>query len=136
MGYRKANRTFIPVCCDTFNPADSTTYYIGIRAVAPTTTANYRKAYLPIGGTIAGAYLFWEGGIPTNEDISISIRKNDTTDYLIETIGDTEALKVFNNSDMCIPVARGDYIEIKIVTPAWVTNPVSVSINGLLMLQY
>ena len=139
MGYKKANKYQINVGTGaTFNPADSTTYYFGydFQAAPTTTAATYKKVYMPTNGTITNAYITWNGGVPTAEDLSIYIRKNNTTDYLIATIGTADAVKLFSNTNLSVPVAQGDYIELKIVCPAWVANPTTVVLSGTIQIQY
>jgi len=111
--------------------ADSTTYYLGSKAIIPITSALGMKSYILAAGTITKATIEWDAiTAGTTEDISIYIRLNNTTDYLIATIGNTNAQKIFSNTALNIPVVVSDFFEIKIVTPAWVTNPVNIFLGG------
>lgn len=135
MGYNKREEYVIPVGFGTtpLNPVDATTYFFGHSSKAgASTNEGYAKLYFPFRGIIRSAYLWWNGIAPTNEDISMYIRKNSTTDTLVETIGDTDAAKLFNNQNLNIAMDAGDYLEIKFVCPTWVTNPTSVVIYGML----
>jgi len=124
----------LPVMALAFDPTDATTYYIGNQAASPT-TASGRRIYIPKAGTLKVAYIHWLSGAPSNEDISIYIRLNNTSDTLIETIGDTAVTKVFNNAALSIAVVAGDYIEIKIVCPTWATNPTNVVLGGVVYIE-
>jgi len=119
----------------TFDPADGTTYFFGNKAFAPDSAGGLKPVYIPRAGTIKVAYIHWYSGVPSNEDISMYIRLNNTSDTLIETIGDTEQAKVFNNVALSIAVAVGDYIEIKIVCPTWTTNPTVVGVGGVVYVE-
>jgi len=96
---------------------------------------------MPKAGVIEVAYIHWMdniygGGVAgSNENISVYIRLNDTTDTLVATIGNVSSSKTFSNTALNITTAQGDYIELKIVTPAWATTPVDVVLGGVLYLR-
>jgi len=118
-----------------FNPLDSSNYYFGGNpAVGPATVALLQRIYFAKAAVIRRADINWYEGtvVGTNENISIYIRLNDTTDTLIQTVGAAAASKIFTNAALTIAIAAGDYIEIKIVTPAWVTNPTNVCVGGVI----
>jgi hypothetical protein len=115
---------------------DSQTVYWGGMAVAPSTTANRWRTYIPKAGTIKAAYIYsYAGTAGTNENWSMNIRKNNTTDYLIQTLGANTNDRIWSNTAMNVPVAAGDYIEIKEVQPAWATNPATVTRNGVVYIE-
>ena len=119
----------------SFDPADSQNYYFGcLPHFTPDTTATRHATRVQFAGTITNAFIRWyAGGVAgTGENVSVYIRLNNTTDYLIATVGDTNASKTFINDALSIAVAANDMIEIKIVTPAWVTNPTEVRTGGVL----
>lgn len=70
------------------------------------------------------------GTIGTGEDISIYIRVNNTTDYLIATVGNTNRAKRFVNTGLSITLTTSDYFACKIVCPTWATNPTLSRIAG------
>lgn len=107
---------------------DSQTMYWGsMPGVAPTTTADNTRIYIPKAGTITAAYIFANSGTAgSNENWSMNIRKNNTTDTLIQTLGANTANRLWSNTGLSISVVAGDYIEIKEVQPAWGTNPANV----------
>lgn len=127
----------LPVTATFHNPLDSTTYYFGNKnAIAPETSgANSRVYILKTGMIRKGAiWAFTENANGTAEDIVMSIRINNTTDYAFATVG-VVGSKLFANYELNIPVAQGDYVTIKFVTPAWVTNPARVHYMGNLLIE-
>ena len=114
-----------------FDPADSTTYYFVALPIAPATTGAERRLHVPRAGTITRvdvtSYAKTAG---SNESVSLYVRKNDTSDTLVATVSTSANLRYFQASGLSIAVAAGDYIEIKLVCPAWGTNPLSVYFAG------
>ena len=114
-----------------FDPADSTTYYFGSLPLPPSTTGAERRLHVPRAGTITRvdvtSYAKTAG---SNESVSLYVRKNDTSDTLVATVSTSANLRYFQASGLSIAVAAGDYIEIKLVCPAWGTNPLSVYFAG------
>jgi len=111
-------------------PADATTYYI-YNVAADATTADKGRIVIPRQGIITNIRSYWRanGVAGTNEATSLYIRLNNTTDTLIATLGDTNATKLFTNTALTIPVIPGDYFQLKLVCPTWVTNPTTVQID-------
>ena len=118
-------------------PADSKNYYYGSCPQPMDEYATYHRIYIPKAGTIKAAYIYWNcaGGGGTTEEISTYIRLNNTSDTLIAAVGNNLSSKIFSNTGLSIAVAQGDYIEIKSVTPAWVTNPSDVRIGGVIYIE-
>lgn len=119
-------------------PVDSTTYYLGCMAsTSLTATVLSYSAVIPYSGRIRAGNLLMRSNttIGTNEDIIVTIRKNDTTDYAFSTVGLATANRLFSNYNLDIPVSAGDFIDIKIVTPAWVTNPDGCRFGGYLFIE-
>lgn len=112
---------------------DGQTVYFGCHAGnAPQTTADISKVYIPKTCNIKQVKILWRAGTAgTNENISAYIRINNTTDYLIQTIGSTAQTKEFSNILLNIAVNKGDYFEIKLVYPTWATNPANVLFGGM-----
>jgi hypothetical protein len=115
---------------------DSQTLYWGGMIVAPSTTANRWRVYCPKSGTIKAAFIYsYAGTAGTAEAWTMSIRKNNTTDYLIQSLSVATNDRVWQNQSLSISVVAGDYLEIKEVTPAWVTNPVTVTRTGQIYIE-
>lgn len=124
-----------------FNPSGGTvanggTNYIGAgRTIG--TVANINKIYFTESFTITKASLtantaVGQGG--TDEAWSVYIRLNNTTDYLISTLGVAADSRHFFNNAMTVPIVSGDYIEIKMVNPTWISAPGGPIFTGYLIL--
>lgn len=112
------------------SPADSTTYYLSPwSGAALGTTAANNKIRIPRAGKVLAVYLdgVVAGTLATTENSTVSFRLNDTTDTTISsTVKFSATPYSYSNTALGISVAAGDYFNIKIATPAWVTNPTSV----------
>jgi hypothetical protein len=103
---------------------------------APITTANVSKIYIRKAGTIKIAEIYcYSGTAGTAEAWSLYIRKNNTTDTLIQTLSVNTSERVFTNSALSIAVAAGDYVEIKSVNPTWATNPLTCIFGGYIYVE-
>lgn len=122
----------------SINPQDGLTYYMGNSIRQPLTTAGTNKIYIRNSGTItiAEIYNYSATVAGTNENVSIYIRVNNTTDTLIATVGTAANERVFSNTNVGLSVSAGDYFEIKMVCPTWATNPTGMTINGYIILSY
>lgn len=122
-----------------FSPADATTYYFGSQfSVATGTTANIKRIYIPTTGTITKVYVTINvaGTLATSETSTYSIRLNNTTDTQISAaVTMTATTQTFSNTGLSIAVTAGDYIEIKLVTATWVTNPTNVSQTAVIYIE-
>lgn len=115
-------------------PADSTTYWLGGNGLQISTTkAEHLIPYRYIQSKIQqiAFELSTQGTLSSTENASLYITVN-STDHLI-----TNTFKLGNSaqqhidfSSLDIDVDLGDDISIKIVTPAWATNPTFVWINA------
>jgi PKD repeat protein len=117
--------------------AKSSTYYFGNKPAVVTVTALQNKIYIPKTGMINKTFINVYSGTPgTSEIWSLYIRKNGATDYKIATLNTTSNTRIFNNNNMQIPVAEGDYIEIKGVTPAFAVQPATTTYSGYVFVDY
>ncbi len=104
------------------NPTERQTVYFGQLPKAPVTTANISKVYIPKSGTITRALIYtYSTGAGGNQNWSLYIRMNNTTDTLIETRGVSANERIFQNNALNIAVTAGEYFEIKGVQPCWGT---------------
>jgi hypothetical protein len=122
------------------NPADSTTYYFGnARGYGEISTGDTRvRTYIPKSGVVRAiivASFSDDAQIGTAEDITTYFRLNSTTDTAIATTGVSNAQRTWLNENMDVPVVAGDYFAIKIVTPAWVTNPLKTSWSAIVLIE-
>lgn len=119
----------------TSSPADGATVYFGVLPKAPVTTAGQSKIYVRKAGKIRRAEIYvYSGTAGSNENWSLYIRVNNTTDYLIQTVGANTSERVFSNTSLNsgngISLSAGDYFEIKGVQPTWATNPLTTIYGG------
>lgn len=120
----------------TSSPTDAQTIYFGNLPKAPTTTANTSKVYIRRAGNIKIAEVYcYSGTAGTAENWSMYIRKNNSTDTLIATLGVNTNERVFSNTALNIAVAVGDYIEIKCINPTWATNPLTTIFGGYIYIE-
>jgi len=125
------------LCAGTFNPVDSTNYYFGNQLIAPADAIGTFPIYVPKAGSIKSAEVTWYASTAgSNENVSayVSLNIGDST-TLIKTLGTLGACKRFYNNALNIAVAYGDQIEIKLVTPAWATNPLTVKLTGCVYIE-
>lgn len=118
-----------------FSAADSTTYFV--------CTTNLRSTFseaqirIPVTGTITS---FWvkvsrTAATGSAEDVTYYLRLNDTTDYgSIVDQWDAQFTDVASTG-LSIAVTAGDYIALKVVTPAWVTNPTNAVIQWYAVIE-
>lgn len=122
------------------NPADGQTYYIGngdTDAAWTDTTAARHRIYVPKEGTITACSLSVHAGTAGSaEDVAVYIVLNNTSDTTVTTTSK------WNSADFSISatglstaVVAGDYLEVKIVTPSWATNPLAVRISGHIYIE-
>jgi xanthine dehydrogenase iron-sulfur cluster and FAD-binding subunit A len=103
-----------------------------------TSTEGQRRIYVPQRGIIrAASIIIWSstGTAGTNEALPVSIRKNATTDYLIQSMSTTDVFRKYNNQNMAVPMELDDFFEIKIDCPTWATNPTNWIINGFITME-
>jgi hypothetical protein len=126
----------INVMALTSSPADTTPFYFGNLPKAITTTANISKIYIRKAGTLKIAEIYtYAGTAGTAESVSIYVRVNNATDYLIATVSAATNERIFSNSALSIPLVVGDYIEMKCIPPIWVTNPLTFIVGGYVYIE-
>lgn len=122
------------------SPADSTTYYMGLQVGLNTAQADVSTwSYIPKTGTLIAVYgvVNVQGTLGSNENVTISARLNNTTDVTVTSTSQwTTVTNAFSNSGLSQAVTAGDYLQLKIVTPAWVTNPTNVNISAQYLISY
>lgn len=118
------------------SPVSGGTNYFGAYPKGMVTTADISKVYIQKAGVIRKVVInSYSGTAGTNENWSFYIRLNNTTDYLIETVGLATNERTFNNNALNIPVVEGDYIEIKTGNPTWVTPPLTTATSGNIIVE-
>ena len=138
MPYKSPKNYPMYFSCAGLAPNDSATYYFGnISGLVPGTTITNFLVEVPIPGTIIAAFFTCQAytATGTNENISLYVRKNDTTDALIQTVGAATAVRYFKNTAMKLNVVAGDTLAIKMVCPAWATNPDGIRFGGMILIS-
>lgn len=131
-------RNVYQIITGTLAPADSTTYYSNATA---DTTANFStniavyQCQIPITGTIKEcSIVVFNNNNPTTEASTLYLRNLTTsTDYQLSNAVTFDATNGFwkpltLTTGLSIPVVAGSNYNIKLVTPAWVTNPTLIRI--------
>lgn len=126
-----------PVSTSQWNPLDGTTVvFNNTGTLGQNAAANLRNTYPP-AGILMGVHLDMTSYSTTgsNENISIYIRVNDTTDYLIATVGSTALVRIFENLAMNAGAGIAfngttDFYCYKVVCPTWATNPAASGFQG------
>jgi hypothetical protein len=115
------------------SPADARTYYVGcFQSLAPTTTADRTRCYIPKSGQIKAVYgTFWNSGTLSSAQLStIDIRLNNTTSTTVSASAANNAvMTTFSDSNLSIAVSAGDYFEVTWTTPTWTTNPTNTRMS-------
>lgn len=122
----------------SFNPADATTYFFGSLGVAGVASSGgSRRLYVPKAGTIRSCYLyFFNGATGSAETSTMSIRVDNTSDTTVSDAVTNDAQPtVFGNASLATRVAEGSYIEMKWVTPTWVSNPTGVRLSAVIYIE-
>jgi hypothetical protein len=127
----------INVMAAASNPADNGVTYFGILPSAPSTTAGQSKIFIRRAGTIRIAEIYsYSGTAGTAETWGMRVRLNGATDYPIganQTVSANE--RIWSNSSINIPVAAGDYVQIKSVQPNWSANPATTVYGGYIYIE-
>jgi hypothetical protein len=115
---------------------DAQTLYWGSGLVAPSTTANRWRIYIPKAGNIKTVYIYsYAGTAGSGEAWTMNIRKNNTTDTSIQSLSSTANDRVWSNASLSIAVIAGDYIEIREACPTWATNPATVTRSAIIYIE-
>ncbi|MEY2869623.1 MAG: Nitrincola phage [Bacteroidota bacterium] len=125
------------------NPADATNYYVGV-ADAPSTTSKDASIIIPVTGNIKSigisSVIYTTLGTAENSTFSVRVLSGGINGTAIETLlTNTYKLNATYNSTILtglnISVNAGDAIEIKWLTPTWVTNPTGVRLKFNLFIR-
>jgi len=129
----------IPFSHGSTNPTGTNSYLFGgiPNAGASANTGGNRRVNFTENRTIGGADFVWlaSGTAGSGESISMYVRINNTTDYLIASVANTNAQKLFQNLALSIAVGPGDYAEIKYTMGGQSTPSTSVFVGGNLFMK-
>jgi len=129
-------RTYaIPLLTISGTITSGTNRYFGNMARVVSATATDPEITFLENGMITAAevIMFTVATAGSNENIDIYIRLNNTTDYLVASLGAATAKRRFTNTAINVPVAANDTAVMKIVAPSWATPPTAVTLSGYLI---
>jgi hypothetical protein len=130
------NDYVVPGWCNQFSPSASTTYYFGLLALPPTTTAAIRRVYLQKAGRVTRIDLTAHtSSLGSAESVTVAMRLNNTSDTTITSSLTLDATYRTASATTAVTVAAGDYVEIKVTTPAWGTPPGDVTFTAQLYVE-
>lgn len=117
------------LCTSTFNPADSTNYFIGALQTVPFATDTNLQLICPKSGTIKAVAFSSRQTLGSGESSTLALGINGSYSNISTSI-------LFNgnpvNNALITGLSRsvnaGDNIRLRWTTPAWVTNPAGISI--------
>ena len=117
----------------TGNLAGSSTYYLST-FFSPITftaaTAAYTNIFMAKAGTITACYGFVQSTTPGSaENVTIALRLNDTSNTNVTTTLQLDADRTFSNNALSLAVSAGNFIDVLMITPAWVLAPLASKIT-------
>jgi hypothetical protein len=121
---------WIGLAAAVISPADSTIYYMPfVPALPPATNTAARVWKFTKSGTVSNVTLAsFQSANGSSENVTVYLRNNTTaTDYLCGTFtmdGGVNA-NTFANFSVSHTINTTDLWAIKILTPAWITNPIN-----------
>jgi hypothetical protein len=121
----------------TASPADSVSNYMGSRPTTMTTTAGISKMFIPSGGVISTVEAYeYSGTAGTAETIGYYVVVNGgLPGTLVQNVSVSANERIYSNRALSIAVNTGDYIEIRRLNPAWVTNPLTNIVGGYVLVN-
>lgn len=120
-------------CANTPAPADANTYYFGFPydVSFANNSPSIRQKIIPYATTLraAGITITASAGA-TSETTTISAVINNTTAVVLSSaITMQSTAQYFPVTGLAQAISAGDAIEIRLLTPTWVTNPTNVRIS-------
>ena len=140
LGYTPANATDVKGYAlnirttTSFNPADSTLYFIG-QETQPFTTSSVLPLFIPKTGTIKNILISSRCANGTNENSTFILFINDISNATLTSTYKYDTLNSFVNYSGAISVNAGDYLYVRWQTPAWGTNPTQIRFNIIFYIE-
>jgi len=131
---QKYKRSIVSLGCRGTSPLDGTDMVFGamLGEIAYPNTFEYNKFYFPFACRIKKAYVHVArtGVDGSSETCTLYIRKNNTTDTSVSsTIVVDAPFASYNNTNLDIAIAAGEYIEMKLTCPTFATDSTGVNIS-------
>lgn len=121
---------------DQTTPADATTYYMGNYsggAWSTDATSASARILIPKNCTLKAvcAESFIGGTLGSTENVTLAVRINNTTDVTVSTTWKWNTQRnIVTNTGLSTSITAGDYIQFKLTTPTWATNPTLAFFGG------
>lgn len=138
-GWVGVSEKSLSIQAGVFTLSPGSNWYFGNIPTNPQTVIANRQFKSPYDGKITKANIrLFSTGSAGDRSISVYIRIDNTTDYLVATINDTNPNREFINSALNtngIPVTTSSDIVCKVVASGGTTNATNVVIGGYLTIQ-
>lgn len=113
------------------NLPSSTAHYGGMTGRPYTTVDGERQMLSPLTGTVIAVYNSHDCPTPAgSSQTSAWYLRVETTDYLIANIALNTNPVVINATGLAIPIAMGNRLQLKLVTPSWSGGAPTCSMGG------
>lgn len=142
LAYFNARKYMLPISGITtnFNPANGQAYFISYLQGVQTTADTLARVYFAKTGTMkfAQVQIRVAGTLGSNQNITMAVRLNNTTDYNITTVGQATTAKglIYTAAFNQAVTAQTDFVEFKFQSPTWSPNvPTLVFLNWELLYE-
>jgi len=122
-------------CTSTFNLADNTNYFIGALQTAPFNGDTNLRLIAPKTGTIKAVVISTRQTPGSGESSTLALGVNGSYATISTSILFSALLNNALITGLSRSVNAGDYIALRIQTPAWVTNPLGVTFNCIIYIE-
>jgi hypothetical protein len=117
------------------SPADVQTYYFGLGSGFGTATTQ-RRILIHKPGIVKRVYLQEFCTVGSNEDSTLYLRRNNSSDTLLtSTLKFDASGNYIDANNLSINLAADDWLQVKWVCPTWATNPTNVVFFGLIYVE-
>jgi hypothetical protein len=124
------------ICTSSINLADNQNYFIGSIQTVPFTTDTNTRLICPKSGTIKSVVFSSRQTFGSGESSTLALGVNGSyTNISTSILFNSNPLNNSLITGLSRSVNAGDYITLRLQTPAWVTNPIAVSINCIIYIE-
>ncbi len=136
-----ATPTIFTIVCDPLRlaaPADAKTYYYGTMSGTMSDIVNNQRFPIGLNCTLVAVTFATRSTVASSaENSTISLRKNNQFDMVLSTAiqftgGQTGNMYTVSGTVINENYNAGDYVELKLKCPTWVTNPANIGIHTVL----
>jgi hypothetical protein len=133
----------LPLSAAAWSPAGSTLYHLGYEPqISPSTSSATHPQYcqfaVPLTGNVKSVYVhgYVAGVLASSETITMQI--TNLTQATSVNLTSMPANVIFDDAattGLSFAVTTGDFLAIRMTTPAWSTNVTNFSLQGILLIQ-